>query len=76
MRLSVARDRIRIVLTESIHPRALQALRDAGYVNIETFAGAPDDDALRRLLAEAHVLGIRSQTKLNAETLAAARRLF
>jgi len=76
MRLSVARDRIRIVLTESIHPRAVQALRDAGYVNIETFAGAPDDDALRRLLAEAHVLGIRSQTKLNAETLAAARRLF
>ncbi|MFO1157183.1 MAG: phosphoglycerate dehydrogenase [Rhodospirillales bacterium] len=75
-RLSVARDRIRIVLTESIHPRAVQALRDAGYVNIETFAGAPDDDALRRLLAEAHVLGIRSQTKLNAETLAAARRLF
>lgn len=75
-RLSVARDRIRIVLTESIHPRAVQALRDAGYVNIETLAGAPDDDALRRLLAEAHVLGIRSQTKLNAETLAAARRLF
>ena len=54
----------------------MQALRDAGYVNIETLAGAPDNDTLRRLLAEAHILGIRSQTKLTAEVLAAARRLF
>lgn len=75
-RLSVPRDRIRIVLTESIHPRAVQALRNAGYVNIETLTGAPADDTLHRLVAEAHVLGIRSQTKLSAEVLAKARRLF
>ncbi len=64
------------MLTESIHPRAVQALCNAGYINIETLAGAPAADTLQRLVAEAHILGIRSQTKLPAEVLAKARRLF
>jgi len=75
-RLSVPRDRIRIVLTENIHPRAAEALAAAGYKNIETVAGAPVGNDLRRLLADAHILGIRSQTRLTADLLAAAPRLF
>ena len=74
-RLSVPRDRIRIVLTESIHPRAVQALTDAGYRNIETVTGAPAGNALRHLLVDAHILGIRSQTKVTADVLAAVPRL-
>ncbi|MBK8210538.1 MAG: phosphoglycerate dehydrogenase [Rhodospirillales bacterium] len=75
-RLSVPRDRIRVVLTESIHPGAVQALSDAGYHNIETIKGAPTGSALRKVLADTHILGIRSQTKISADVLAAAPRLF
>jgi len=75
-RLSVPRDRIRILLTENIHRRAADAFAAAGYTSVETLPGAPDADELRRLLADTHILGIRSQTKLTADVLAAAPRLF
>lgn len=75
-RLSVPRDRIRVVLTENIHPGAVQALSDAGYHNIEMVTGAPTGSALRKVLADTHILGIRSQTKISADVLAAAPRLF
>lgn len=69
------RDRIRILLTENIHRRAADAFAAAGYTSVETLPGAPDADELRRLLADTHILGIRSQTKLTADVLAAAPRL-
>ncbi|MBK8175450.1 MAG: phosphoglycerate dehydrogenase [Rhodospirillales bacterium] len=74
-RLSVTKDRIRIVLTENIHPRAIQTFAASGYTTIETVAGAPEPEELRRLLADAHMIGIRSQTKLTAELLQSAPRL-
>jgi D-3-phosphoglycerate dehydrogenase / 2-oxoglutarate reductase len=75
-RLSVPKERIRILLTENIHPRAAQAFAAGGYSSVETLAGAPDADDLRRRLAETHILGIRSQTKITADVLAAAPKLF
>ena len=75
-RLSVPKERIRIVLTENIHPRALQIFAAGGYTTVETVAGAPDAAELRRLLADAHIVGIRSQTRITAAVLEAAPRLF
>ncbi len=75
-RLSVPRDRIRIVLFEGIHENALAALRAAGYSNIRTVEGSPGPGELATLVADAHVVGIRSRTRLTAEVLAAAERLF
>lgn len=75
-RLSVPRERIRIVLTENIHPRAADAFAAAGYTGVQTMPGAPSPEELRRILAETHILGIRSQTRLSAEVLQSAPRLF
>ena len=60
---------------EGVHESAARLL-DAGYVNIETLARRPDRETLRRLLADAHIVGIRSQTRLTAAVLEAAPRLF
>jgi D-3-phosphoglycerate dehydrogenase len=75
-RLSVAKDRIRVVLLEGIHPSAADVFAAHGYSNVETIAGAPDQSTLFRLLADAHVVGIRSKTRLDAAAIARAERLF
>ena len=75
-RLSVPKDKIRIVLAEGVHESAARLFAANGYVTIERLAASPDPQTLRRLLAEAHILGIRSRTRLTAELIAAAPRLF
>lgn len=75
-RLSVPKDRIRIVLLEGVHANAVRSLAHAGYHNVVEHKGAIEGDALRRLIADAHVVGIRSQTRLSADVLATAERLF
>ncbi len=75
-RLSVPKDRIRIVLTEGIHDTAVEAFAAAGYTSVERVAGAPTGEALARVVADAHVIGIRSNTKLTAGVIGRAERLF
>lgn len=75
-RLSVPKDRIRVVLLEGIHPTAATALAAAGYDNVLHLATALDGDRLATALADAHIVGIRSQTRLTAEVLARSERLF
>ena len=75
-RLSVPKSKIRIVLLEGVHENAVNALNANGYTNVETYDDAPEGAVLKRRLARAHVVGIRSRTKLTADALAAAERLF
>jgi D-3-phosphoglycerate dehydrogenase len=75
-RLSVPKDRIRVVLLEGIHPTAATAFAAAGYDNVQRIATALDGEGLTAALADAHIVGIRSQTKLTAEVLARCERLF
>lgn len=75
-RLSVPKDKIRIVLAEGVHESAARLFATNGYVTVERLAGSPDPQTLRRLLGEAHILGIRSRTRLTAELIASAPRLF
>jgi len=74
--LSFPRDRIRVVLLEGIHDSAVELLRAHGYTNVERVDGAPDAARLAELVAEAHLLGIRSRTQLDPEALGTARRLI
>lgn len=74
--LSMPKDRIRILLLENIHDSALALLAKHGYTNVERHKGALDGDALRKVLAETHVIGIRSRTKLTKEILEAAPKLM
>ncbi len=75
MKTSFPKDKIRVVLAEGVHAAAADRLKDEGFA-VETVAGAPSSAKLRTLLANAHVLGIRSKTNVLAEHLASAPRLL
>jgi D-3-phosphoglycerate dehydrogenase len=74
--LSLAKDKIKVLLLEGVHDNAVEAFTAAGYSNVERLKTARDRDELERQLADAHIVGIRSRTQLTAEVLAAAPRLF
>lgn len=76
MTLSLAKDKIRFLLLEGIHPQADALLTQAGYGNIQRVDGAVDEEQLKTLIADAHFLGIRSRTQLSADVLATAERLI
>jgi D-3-phosphoglycerate dehydrogenase len=67
---------IQVVLLEGISPSAADTFRAAGYSNIVTHAKALPEEELRRAIAGAHFIGIRSRTQLTAGVLAEARRLL
>ena len=72
---SLDKSKIKFLLLEGIHPSALDVIRGAGYTQIETLPKALQGDELKARLADVHFLGIRSQSKLTADVLAAAPRL-
>ncbi len=75
MKTSFPKDKIRVVLVENIHPEGAAMLRREGF-SVETMAGAPDEAKLLKLIAGAHVLGIRSKTEVTRRVLEAAPRLL
>ncbi len=68
--------KIKILLLEGVHASAVATFKAAGYTNLELATGALQGSTLAAALADVHMLGIRSRTQLNAEALAAARRLL
>ncbi|MCO5090096.1 phosphoglycerate dehydrogenase [Bosea sp. (in: a-proteobacteria)] len=75
-RLSLPKDRIKVLLLEGINDSAVELLERAGYSQLERLPKALGGDGLVKALQGVHVLGIRSRTQLTAEVLAAADRLF
>ncbi len=75
MATSFPKDRIRVVLLEGVHP-AGAALFAAERFVVESHDKALEGAALRKAVAGAHVLGIRSKTVLTAEVLAGGPRLL
>jgi D-3-phosphoglycerate dehydrogenase len=67
---------IRVLLLEGISRTAIATFEAAGYTQIEWHEKALPEDELKRRIADAHLVGIRSRTQLNAEMLAQARRLI
>ncbi|MFN7552848.1 MAG: phosphoglycerate dehydrogenase [Pseudomonadota bacterium] len=67
---------IRVLLLEGISRSAVQTFEAAGYTQIELHDKALPEDELKRRIAEAHLVGIRSRTQLTAEVLAQAKRLI
>lgn len=75
MATSYPKSKIKAVLLEGVHPSGVEMLRAEGF-SVETLPNSPDPARLRRLIADAHLVGVRSKTDLTAETLAAAPRLL
>ena len=74
--LSLAKDKIRVLLLENISETAVQAMRSAGYTNIRHLPKALDGGALKETIRGVHLLGIRSRTHVSAEILEEADRLI
>ncbi|MCB4769757.1 phosphoglycerate dehydrogenase [Ancylobacter sp. Lp-2] len=74
--LSLAKDKIRVLLLEGVNDSAVQILKSAGYSNVTRLTKALDGEALTDAIKGVHLLGIRSRTQITAEVLAAADRLI
>ncbi len=75
-RLSLSKDKIRVLLLEGVNDSAVEHFHNAGYVNLTRLPKALDGDELAAALQGVHILGIRSRTDLRAGIFAAADRLI
>jgi D-3-phosphoglycerate dehydrogenase len=75
MKTSFPKDKIEIVLLESIHPDGAADLEATGY-SVRSHKGALEGEALLEEIRRAHVVGIRSKTTLTGDVLRACERLL
>lgn len=67
---------IRVLLLEGVSPSAVDTFKAAGYSQIEYHEKSLPESELKRRIAEAHLVGIRSRTQLDAGVLESAKRLI
>lgn len=75
VKTSFPKSSIRAVLLEGVHEAGAALLEAEGF-RVERVAGSPPPDRLVELLADAHLVGIRSKTELGQVQLAAGSRLL
>ena len=75
-KLSLAKDKIRVLLLEGINDSAVALMQAAGYTNLVRLPKALDREALHEAVRGVHILGIRSRTQLDEAAFAAADRLL
>jgi D-3-phosphoglycerate dehydrogenase len=74
-KLSLSKEKIKILLLEGVNESAIQSFKDAGYKNIISLSHALPHEELKKKIKTVHFLGIRSRSQVNAEVLAHAERL-
>jgi len=72
---SLDKSRIKIVLLEGVHDRAVENFARHGYKTVKRYKKALAGDELKGAIADAHFLGIRSRTRLTREMIASAPKL-
>ena len=72
---SLAKEKIKFLLLEGIHPRAAELLEQSGYTQVDLRSGTQSRAELAEVIGEVHFLGIRSRTQLDAELLSKAHKL-
>lgn len=74
--VSLAKERIKILLLEGVHDSAVEVLKQQGYHSIEYVKTSLDEDELCERIKDVHFLGIRSRTHLSEKVFAAAEKLI
>jgi D-3-phosphoglycerate dehydrogenase len=74
-KVSLPKEKIKILLLEGLHPSTLETLQGNGYTNIETLTTSLTEDELIKKIKNVHFIGIRSRTQLNEKVFAAANKL-
>jgi D-3-phosphoglycerate dehydrogenase len=72
---SYPKSRIKVLLLENVHPKAVEAFRREGF-QVELLKGALDEDELIEKIRDVSILGIRSKTQVTKRVLEAANRLM
>ena len=67
---------MKVLLLEGVHERAVESFVRHGYTTIERHDKALAGDELAAAISGVHFLGIRSRTRVSAESIAGARRLI
>ncbi len=72
---SFPKDKIKIYLLEKIHPAAAETFEQAGY-SVSCIPKAIQGKELTDIIEDAHILGVRSRTRITSDDLANSRRLL
>jgi D-3-phosphoglycerate dehydrogenase len=73
---SLDKARIKVVLLEGVHDRAVENFARHGYRSVKRYKKALAGDELRSAIADAHFVGIRSRTRLTRDVIASAPKLM
>jgi len=73
---SLDKSKIKFLLLEGVHPTAVETLEQAGYSNIEYHKKSLPDHELKKSIANAHFIGIRSRTQISEDILDSATKLI
>ncbi|NVK26277.1 MAG: phosphoglycerate dehydrogenase [Gammaproteobacteria bacterium] len=74
--VSLAKDKIKILLLEGLHQSSVETLKKEGYSNIEYLKTSLPEDELIEKIKDAHFVGIRSRTQLTENVFAHAKKLI
>ena len=75
MAISYPKNRIKVLLLENIHPKALELFKQEGY-QIESITGELNEDELCEKIRNVSILGIRSKSQVTQRILQHANRLM
>jgi D-3-phosphoglycerate dehydrogenase len=73
--ISLAKDKIKVLLLEGLHQSSVDSLSSRGYKNIEYITTSLSEDELCEKIKDVHFIGIRSRTQLNEKVLSHADKL-
>ena len=74
-KVSLAKDKIKILLLEGVHQSAVETLKRNGYSNIDYVKTSLPEDELIERIKDVHFVGLRSRTHINEAVLEAAEKL-
>ncbi|TLX47557.1 phosphoglycerate dehydrogenase [Pseudoalteromonas phenolica] len=74
-KVSLAKEKIKILLLEGVHQSAVETLKRNGYSNIDYVKTSLPEDELMERISDVHFVGIRSRTHLNQRVIDAAEKL-
>ncbi|GAA5647970.1 MULTISPECIES: phosphoglycerate dehydrogenase [Vibrio] len=74
-KVSLDKEKIKILLLEGVHPSAVEVLQAAGYTNIEYHKGSLPEDELLEAVKDVHFIGLRSRTNITQQVIDSAEKL-
>jgi D-3-phosphoglycerate dehydrogenase len=75
-KISLEKEKIKVLLLEGVHPSAVDVFRRDGYSEVEVHAKSLPEKKLAEAIRDAYIIGIRSATNLTSAILEQAPKLI